>query len=182
MHEDQTQFEQELRRGLKGLADRVPAGAGVEGVRRQLRRRAIRRTVSGIATVAVVIAMVAWLVPLQRAVQAPVPNQRVVPMIAETPLPEAIPVDASQARIEAAIRQCLADAGVTGGVWAAKDPVRGLSLVVSGGQSVSSERLQGVLASLLRCFDRFEMEMRDGQLQYQLFASRSPVAGGSNQG
>lgn len=176
MHDDQSQFEEHLRRELKGLADGAPARIGVEAVRRRLRRRAIRRGVSGAAGIAVTVLLAAWLAPLQRGTLPPMipvsPRAVPGPSVAQTPLPDPVPADASQRTIEAALRQCLAGAGVTGDAWVAKDPRRGLSLAVSGNAILPPEALQAQLARLLENFGTFEIALRDGQLQYRLFASR----------
>jgi hypothetical protein len=176
MHEEDTQFEQEVRRGLKDLADGAPGGAGAEGVRRRLRRRAIRRSLDGAAGVVGLVLLTVWLVPLQRGpMPQPTPiGPRAVPApsMMQAQLPEPISAEASRRIIEAALRQCLAGAGVTGDAWVAKDPQRGLSLAVSGDAALPPETLQAQLARLLENFGTFEIALRNGQLQYRLFASR----------
>jgi hypothetical protein len=186
MDDEDVQFEHELRRGLKRLANHAPSGGGPEGVRGRLRRRAIRRGVSGAAGVGAALVLLAWLVPPQRSAlphPAPVgPRAAPGPSIAQAPLPVAIPRDAAQRTIEAALRRCLAEAGVTGDAWIAKDPQRGLSLAVGGDAVLAPETLQAHLDRLLENFGTVEIALRGGQLQYQLFAKRQDGTSTSAQG
>jgi hypothetical protein len=194
MHDEETQFEQDLRQRLKGLADQAPAGAGVEGVWRRLRRRAIRRTLVGTAGATVAIAMAAaWLVPLQRGMQLPtrppmpqIAQSPATPQpggvrIAEAPLPGPIPADAGPQQIQAAVFGYLSSVGVSGQVLICKERGDPVYYVVSGNVRVRPEQLHDHLAAMLRGFETISIERRGRDVRCTLVAAGSTGNSGQPQ-
>ena len=184
MYDEDRQFEQQVRQGLKGLANRAPGGAGMEGVRGRLRRRALRRTLAGVTVAASLTAIaVAWLVPLPRATE--LPTRLAVPRIAESPatppssgagiaeapLPESIPADAGAEQIQAAVFGYLSSIGVHGQVLICKVPGDPLYYAVNGDVRIRPEQLHDHLAAMLRSFETISIERRGRDVRCTVVAA-----------
>jgi hypothetical protein len=179
MRDDDAQFEQDLRGGLKRLAEQAPAGAGVEAVRRRLRRRAMRRTLAGAGVAACAVALAAvWLVPVERGVQpmtpqiaqSPVRPESLASDTVEAALPEPIPVDAAPQQIQAAVFGYLSSVGVQGQVVICKEPGETLYYVVNGNVPIRPEQLHDHLAAMLRGFETIRIERRGRDVRCMLVA------------